>query len=78
MVGSDNGKCDKKTGECKCLPRITGKYCDTCQLGSFGNAPLCYKCGECFDQWNKIITNLKSKSYFKFFLKINKKTLMLF
>lgn len=60
MDGSTSEVCDSKTGQCPCKEGIGGRQCDRCQYGYFGDVPYCETCGECFDNWNGIILNLKS------------------
>lgn len=49
------------TGDCKCLPGIGGKKCDTCARGYLGTSPTCYPCGECFDNWDRILDDMRSE-----------------
>ncbi|KAJ1350105.1 hypothetical protein KIN20_005822 [Parelaphostrongylus tenuis] len=44
-VGSSNGKCDLRTGQCKCRNEYVGLRCDRCTHGFFG-FPECKSC-EC-------------------------------
>jgi len=56
--GSATQQCDRRTGWCECEPGITGEKCDQCDRGTTGNLPYCEPCGECFDNWDQIITEL--------------------
>jgi len=62
MDGSTSEVCDSKTGQCPCKEGIGGRQCDRCQYGYFGDVPYCETCGECFDNWNGIILNLKNRA----------------
>ena len=56
--GSATQQCDRRTGQCECEPGITGAKCDQCDRGTTGDLPHCEPCGECFDNWDQIITEL--------------------
>merc|ERR1719457_407351 len=60
--GSTSEVCDSKTGQCPCKEGIGGRQCDRCQYGYFGDVPYCETCGECFDNWNEIIMDLKNRA----------------
>ncbi|XP_044764891.1 laminin subunit beta-1 isoform X1 [Coccinella septempunctata] len=60
--GSKTLQCDMRTGDCKCLPGIGGTKCDTCARGYLGNSPKCYPCGECFDNWDRILDDMKNNT----------------
>ena len=60
--GVEISQCDRNDGHCLCRPGVTGYYCDTCARDTFGRAPHCQKCGECFDSWDQIIVKLNCKS----------------
>lgn len=60
--GSKTLQCDMKSGKCHCLPGIGGDKCDTCARGYLGTAPKCYPCGECFDNWDRILDEIKNNT----------------
>jgi laminin beta 1 len=60
--GSENQICDVKTGQCKCHTGIGGDKCDRCARGYTGFFPNCESCGECFEQWDQIISALKNQT----------------
>lgn len=60
--GSATQQCDRSTGQCKCWPGIGGYKCDQCARGFIGNAPSCSPCGECFDNWDLILNNLRDQT----------------
>ena len=35
-VGSSSSVCDATTGQCPCLPNVSGRKCDQCASGSYG------------------------------------------
>nr|VZI50826.1 unnamed protein product [Spirometra erinaceieuropaei] len=46
--GSRSQRCNMKTGQCSCLPGITGRQCDECQPGHVVDGGRCIDCrGEC-------------------------------
>lgn len=47
-------------GKCVCKQGIGGDKCNLCARGFIGQAPYCSSCGECFDNWDIILTNLES------------------
>jgi laminin beta 1 len=55
-------QCDMKTGACKCLPGIGGYNCDNCARGYLGQAPDCIRCGECFDNWDRILQETRNQT----------------
>lgn len=58
--GSETMQCNHQTGQCQCREGIGGEKCDECARGFTGQAPYCQPCGECFDNWDYILTELKS------------------
>ncbi len=32
MNGTNGTKCNDQTGQCKCLPHVTGQICDVCEV----------------------------------------------
>lgn len=62
--GSKTLQCDPENGQCECMEGITGQKCDRCDRGTTGMLPNCVPCGECFDNWDNIIQELKSKMVF--------------
>ena len=55
-------QCDRRTGQCDCIKGVTGDKCDMCDRGTTGVLPNCKPCGECFDDWDKTISILRSES----------------
>lgn len=62
--GSLSRQCMRENGSCVCKPGIGGYRCDMCARGYLGQAPDCYACGECFDNWDKIINDLQIQTEF--------------
>ena len=62
MSGSSSAQCDRSNGSCICLPGISGDKCDKCARGFLGNAPHCTSCGECFENWDVVIQQLKKRT----------------
>ncbi len=60
-VGSATLQCNRRTGKCECVEGVAGDKCDRCDRGTTGQLPYCMPCGECFDNWDRIISELKSK-----------------
>lgn len=59
--GSEALQCDPVNGQCPCVEGITGLKCDRCDRGTTGELPNCVPCGECFDNWDAIVKDLKSE-----------------
>lgn len=57
--GSATSQCDRVTGQCKCVKGIGGYKCNECDRGYLGQAPYCSPCGECFDNWDLILNQLR-------------------
>ena len=49
--GSSTYQCDRDMGNCVCR----GPGCDECARGFTGYFPDCQPCGECFQNWDKIL-----------------------
>lgn len=58
QLGSNDTQCVRDTGACVCLPGIGGYKCDQCARGFLGESPTCSPCGECFDNWDRIVSGL--------------------
>ena len=39
-----------------------GQHCDQCARGYTGTFPDCRPCGECFQNWDRILSELKAKT----------------
>ena len=39
-MGSADINCDVSTGQCPCPPLVTGRTCDSCMAGSYGDPLL--------------------------------------
>ncbi|XP_077296582.1 laminin subunit beta-1 [Arctopsyche grandis] len=61
-LGSAKQQCHHNTGACVCHPGIGGHKCDECARGYLGNSPSCSPCGECFDNWDRIIMTLHNET----------------
>ncbi|XP_022829188.1 laminin subunit beta-1 [Spodoptera litura] len=59
LYGSVSRQCMRTNGSCICKPGIGGYKCDMCARGYLGEAPRCYACGECFDNWDRLINDLR-------------------
>ncbi|KAF2347395.1 Laminin EGF domain, partial [Trinorchestia longiramus] len=60
--GSASHQCHPETGKCDCNEGIGGDKCDRCARGYSGNSPYCQPCGECFDNWDFILDELKDRT----------------
>lgn len=60
--GSETQQCDHETGQCKCLEGMGGYKCNECARGFKGRAPHCEPCGECFDNWDATLDELKDRT----------------
>ncbi|KAK3103280.1 hypothetical protein FSP39_018141 [Pinctada imbricata] len=60
--GSAQRQCDRRTGQCVCLPGISGYKCDRCDRGTTGELPNCKPCGECFDNWDRVVRDLRAQT----------------
>ena len=55
--------CNKTSGECLCLPGVTGSKCDEClSEGNTGILPRCELCDECSTRWIEPINNLEEST----------------
>ena len=59
--GSAQSQCDRRTGQCVCLLGISGYKCDRCDRGTTGELPNCVPCGDCFNNWDRIIRDLSGE-----------------
>ncbi|XP_035719159.1 laminin subunit beta-1-like isoform X1 [Vespa mandarinia] len=62
VIGSSSQQCNRETGVCICHKGIGGEKCDQCDRGYHGEAPQCSPCGECFDNWDLTLDELKNKT----------------
>ncbi|XP_065338114.1 laminin subunit beta-1 isoform X2 [Cloeon dipterum] len=62
IYGSETMQCHRNNGSCVCLEGIGGEKCDQCARGYIGTAPRCEPCGECFNNWDRILDGLKEKT----------------
>ncbi|XP_050314835.1 laminin subunit beta-1 isoform X2 [Anthonomus grandis grandis] len=61
-LGAKDKQCDMRTGACICLPGVGGHKCDRCERGYIGEVPSCQTCGECFDNWDRILQESKNET----------------
>ncbi|CAH2007905.1 unnamed protein product [Acanthoscelides obtectus] len=59
-LGTRTSQCNRQTGACQCLAGIGGYHCDRCDRGYTGAIPDCITCGECFDNWDRILQETKN------------------
>ncbi|XP_057323287.1 laminin subunit beta-1 isoform X1 [Microplitis mediator] len=59
-IGSASPQCNRETGHCVCHKGIGGEKCDQCDRSYIGTAPNCSPCGECFDNWDLILSGLRN------------------
>ena len=59
--GSEGMQCDRDTGRCPCKEGMGGDKCDQCARGFKGRAPYCDACGECFNNWDRILSELRGE-----------------
>ncbi|KAF7637603.1 hypothetical protein Mgra_00002860 [Meloidogyne graminicola] len=57
--GSTTLQCHRQNGTCICKPGSGGPKCNECARGYTGQWPHCQACGECFDNWDLILQELK-------------------
>jgi chromosome segregation ATPase len=62
MRGSATRQCNRLSGACVCLESYGGAKCNECARGYTGTWPACEPCGECFQNWDKTLTELKNKT----------------
>lgn len=62
--GSTSMQCTRENGSCICKPGMGGQNCDICARGYLGHAPSCQSCGECFDNWDGIINDIRAQTHF--------------
>ena len=61
LVGAATAQCHRDNGTCVCRPGSGGPLCNQCARGYTGYWPQCQACGECFDNWDRILQKLKEK-----------------
>ncbi|KAG8239510.1 hypothetical protein J437_LFUL019147, partial [Ladona fulva] len=62
QFGSATQQCDRTTGSCVCKVGIGGYHCNECARGYIGTAPDCRPCGECFENWDRILNELRDET----------------
>ncbi|KAG5893086.1 hypothetical protein JTB14_029481 [Gonioctena quinquepunctata] len=62
QLGAKTEQCNMQTGACVCLPGVGGYKCDHCDRGYIGDVPECIPCGECFDNWDRILQETKNQT----------------
>ncbi|KAI6223535.1 Laminin subunit beta-1 [Aphelenchoides fujianensis] len=58
--GSATMQCHRDNGTCICRPGSGGPLCNQCSRGYTGQWPQCQPCGECFNNWDKILQELRA------------------
>uniref|UniRef100_A0A7E4V2G9 Laminin subunit beta-1 n=1 Tax=Panagrellus redivivus TaxID=6233 RepID=A0A7E4V2G9_PANRE len=58
--GSLKRQCHRENGTCECRPGSGGPLCNECARGYTGQWPQCQACGECFNNWDRILQGIKS------------------
>ncbi|KAI1733245.1 laminin EGF domain-containing protein [Ditylenchus destructor] len=58
-TGSATLQCNRQDGTCVCRPGSGGPLCNQCARGYTGQWPHCQACGECFNNWDRILQELK-------------------
>ncbi|KAH7975672.1 hypothetical protein HPB52_004057 [Rhipicephalus sanguineus] len=62
VPGAATSQCHRNNGSCVCIPGVAGDRCQQCARGFTGRAPHCDSCGECFDNWDRIIQELREET----------------
>ncbi|KAK8784251.1 hypothetical protein V5799_009390 [Amblyomma americanum] len=62
VPGAATSQCHRNNGTCVCIPGVAGDRCEQCARGFTGRAPYCDPCGECFDNWDRIIQELREET----------------
>lgn len=57
--GAASMQCHQNNGSCICTRGIGGYNCDECARGYLGVVPHCSECGECFNNWDRVLDELK-------------------
>ena len=66
--GSATLQCHRNNGSCVCTEGIGGEKCDRCARGYLGHDLYCTSCGECFDNWDRILDSLKGNAFDLYYL----------
>ncbi|XP_077546511.1 laminin subunit beta-1 isoform X2 [Haemaphysalis longicornis] len=62
VPGAATTQCQRNNGSCVCIDGVAGERCEQCARGFTGRAPYCKSCGECFDNWDRIIRELREET----------------
>lgn len=62
QYGAADFQCDRETGQCVCHEGIGGYKCNECARGYIGQFPHCSPCGECFNNWDLILSALEDST----------------